>query len=347
MLPLSLLLLGCSDDGDSPQSYDPNVIVFHATDGEVTRAEVNMNNLTEFRVWGWANYDRPANEDSLGVYKNNAMIFDNQKVEKQNGAWTYSPPVYWWAGHIHRFLAVATSKNSGSGLTHNPSAIFSTWEKADTMSLTLAAPYDEDILYATAEHSMPLTITSTDALPVELSFRHALARLKVVMKSANIESCHVRMDSITFTPKYNVCTFVPNRVATETIIPPDTKYGQPTVQTTYDVKLKLANKTGSATPLTLIRKIPADTLRRYSSDYMYLVPGEVGRIRVSYELWENNPATMLHAETVTYTILGAMLPGHSYQVTVFVPSASTVISLQGDIEKWGDDNDTDREILSI
>lgn len=331
---LTVALCACTAESDEPSGTVSRAIAFRAettdggTRGEIARAE----ELTAFSVWGWAN---DASERST-------QVFAGKRVGRNGDAWEYAPLVYWMPGHTYRFLAFATSEtDDDSGLSVAASTTFTTWPEAATASLTLSPPYDEDIVYAYAEQQSPSLIG--DISPVALTFRHALARLKVQVREAIIANCHVQLSRVTFTPHATSATFVPNRIAYTTITPPPTINGQPVYTTTYDVELAVASTTPATTPFVLCNNHSLP----FFSQSMLLVPGAAGTLRVEYQLWQNNPSLMLKQYDETFLISGDMQAGHSYQATIMLPSAQTVVSLQGTLEPWGDDNDTDREILAI
>lgn len=333
LLPLALLVFACTAEDNFPQRADPRAIAFRSSSDETTRAAAT--DIEKFSVWGWVN-------DTTGQ---SSAVFSNQLVERNGGAWTYQPTAFWWPDCTYHFLALATSKASGSGLSAIAQTGFSTWGQAATVQFALGEPYDEDILYATAERVTPTDMTQV--APVRLSFHHALAQLKLRVRAAEIEGYSVRMRSLAFKPKSRACTFVPELVATERVIPPATMNGEPTIITDYDVKLRVSSSTTANNFFTILSDSASGHLIPYVSDPMFLVPGEAGIVSVTYELWQDVPLALMDERTEEYDLAGMMQAGHSYYASVVLPSKTSVISLQASLNPWGDDNDTDREILSI
>lgn len=332
---LALLALACGE-GDSGTETAPHpTIRFESAE---TRALESVADITAFKVYGWES--TPAGE---------ARIFSGTTVSRGTAdrLWQYQPIQYWKATAQYRFLALATSAAANTGLTAAPAPNFTAWEQAATVSLTLSPPYSEDIVYATAERQTPAFFTAPE--PVRLSFRHALAQLRVRVRAAAIDDCHIRLRSVSFRPASVACTFTPQLLLTETVVPPATMYGQPDTIVSRDIRLTVASTTppDDSFTLTLLPDNPQGHTTPHVSAPMLLVPGEMGTVTVVYELWQNSPESMVYSRTDTYRTTGLMQSGRSYRANIVIPAATTVISLQSDLEPWGDDNDTDREILSI
>lgn len=243
---LAAILCSCSSESDAPYTPDPCAIAFLPS-GD-TRAEITTRqDITAFRVWGWAN-------NATG---GSTPVFLDKSVERAAGAWHYTPQAYWIPRRTYRFLALATSKPAASGLTVTAPRTFTTWPQAQTATLTLTPPYDEDLLYAHAVRQTPDTLVTMP--PVPLTFRHALARLKVRVREATIDNCHVLLRRVTFTPRNAAATFTPALVAHTTTIPPLTIDGEPTTSTTYDVELTLVSTLPCTTPYTLFSNDDPDS----------------------------------------------------------------------------------------
>lgn len=340
LLALPMVVAGCSADDGPAAPSDGSAIAFRA--GDASRGIDNSSDMNVFSVWGWAT------DDAARCTR----IFNEQRVERSGNRWTYTPKVYWMPNRAYRFLAVASNKAADSGLTHSAATDFSSWDEAHTMSFTAAAPFDEDILYATDERRTDSVINSRQDI-VTFSFRHLLTRLKLEVRSSQIDSCHIRLRSVTFKPKNRACAFNLAVVTTEHEIPPTSPKGQPTYYTTSDVQTRVTSTTPAAEADTcaLLSYDPATptgyAMPQDNLPYLYLVPGIPGTFTVRYELWQNEPATLIQSFTDEFHATQPLLGGRSYKATLRLPSSTSVISFEAILEPWGDDNDTDREILSI
>lgn len=338
LISLSFLVMACSSEDDSPDLYNGGAITFRASGATASRAGIDsQRDMDRFNVWGWATDDA----DTC------TMVFDNQTVLFRNNDWVYTPIVYWMPNRAYRFLALASNKPVASGLSAHASVSFTSWPRAATMSFALPDSCGEDLLYATQECATGRLINTSEP-PVSFSFRHMLARLKLQIKAARIEGYTIRLRSLTFKPACDSCTFNPVRVATEHEIPPVAPGGQPQYHTTYDVQLQLASTSTSPRPaFTMLNDNSTGHPTPYVSDYLYLIPGGAGTFMVTYELWKNQPSVRIRSFTDELRATQPLLAGHSYQAMIVLPSATSVVSLSATLEPWGDDNDTDREILSI
>lgn len=339
LLPLALLAFACTAEDDFPKRTAPREIAFRSSSAEATRAAAT--DIGKFSLWGWAN-------DATG---GSTMVFSDQMVERRNGVWTYQPVAFWWPEYTYRFIALATSKTSGSGFSSIAQTSFSTWEHSFAVPLSLAEPYDEDILYATGYRATSDDITKES--PVSLSFDHALSQLKLRVRAAaivnesNVQTHSVRLRSLAFKPKSSSCTFVPELIVTETEVPPATMNDEPTIITDYDVKFRVSSTTPAANFLTILSDDALGHALPYTSAPMFLVPGAAGTVSVTYELWQDTPRVSLGDRTEEYALTGLMQPGRSYYASIVLPSPTSVVTVQASMEPWGDDNDTDREILYI
>lgn len=336
LLPVLLLAAACSNEDDAPRAQDACAIDFQPVGEDGTRAAIEgQSDITLFNVWGWAT-------DSVGTC---TRIFNCQPVTFNDGRYTYSPKVYWLPYRTYNFLALVTSNPSAESLQTTASDIFTAWENSASVDFTLNAPYDEDILYATATENTDAQINYARRVP--LSFRHMLSRLQVHVRSLGLDGCHVRLRSISFRPTYSACIFAPVLITTTEEIPPTTPYGRPTDVTSTDVQMQITSTTAATNAYTLLSDNTSGHQMPLDFDYLYLIPGAAGTFTVTYELWQNEPALRLKTYNDEFQATLPLLGGHSYQSTIYLPSPAVVVSMQTTLEPWGEDNDTDREILSI
>lgn len=351
MIFAALLVASCSNDEPAPSGAGA---IRFAAGAAASRDGAGGNNVdfTSFILYGWQMRPTDQSPDSQ---EHNVLLFNAQAVNSQQGQWVYSPLQYWFKGYDYHFEAFAhlfaeTLTNPQSGLTINPPAQY-----RDELTVQFDASrsqYAEDLMHASTDRS---TTTGIELDAVDFRFTHALARLKLCVKPAQIAGYHLRLGSLTFTPACKSASFLSAPVFTTTTIPPTRRGGEPITITTSQVEIHVVENTKISTDvpsLTLVQNTPAVTVAQlYTSRYLYLIPGAVGTITVNYEIWDDGqgdaPAGLIRSDTNTYTVNGSMLAGHSYQATIYIPSSSQVISIEGALDPWGADNPTDREILSI
>lgn len=332
---LALLLTACAAEDDSLPPSPLGNIAFRAEGVEAaSRAAIDgVAELQGFTVCGWAN-----------AQGGSTLVFDNRPVTRNGTSWTYSPIENWQPSHSYHFLALATSEAEGdASLTVTPAAAFTSWGSAASAQLQLAPPYAYDVLYATAERETPGFIANPE--PVQLTFRHALSRLVINIRATRIDDHSVRLTGLSFKPANSAATLATTVHTTTTMIPPATKYGQPTYVYDHDTRFEVTSATPCTTPYTLLaaQSMPLTMTQAYETLPMLLIPGE---ITVDYDLLRDDGTLVRHSSDVLQAA-GRMLPGHSYRASIILPSPTQVITLQGTLTPWGGDDDNDREIISI
>ena len=117
------------------------------------------NAITAFDVWAFMD-------------KTDGTVFEDQNVEKKNGAWTYSPLQYWTPGHTYYFGALAPMNSENWDLDTANASEFG----AGVVSFTNVKG-TEDLLYAAT------SVTTSDDInyqpeSVKLTFNHLLSKVK-------------------------------------------------------------------------------------------------------------------------------------------------------------------------
>lgn len=172
---ISLMMISCTSTIFDESNTIEKVPINFSVPQIVTRAAVNnVNDLSDFRVWGW----RRVSIDATEYFS----VFDGEKVTKDSG-WNYEGGVrYWNKGEFYNFYAVhpvleEVSVDKVGNITINNFNCSQMGERAiDLMTA------DKTGIYYNGEGSGI----------VDLSFRHLLAKVSIVGHSeggdANIES---------------------------------------------------------------------------------------------------------------------------------------------------------------
>lgn len=338
LLPVLGVLAACTSQDEPGEEKEGIAIAFDVSDTGRSRAGIErVGDMESFHVWGW----------STDQYNSCTKVFNSQPVQRHGYQWLYAPTIYWMPNRDYQFLALASNKGGDSGLGASTAATFTTWEDAATIGLRLKAPYDEDLLYAVAEQATSEGVRNPP--PVELRFRHLLARLRLEIRQAISPGKTVRLRSLTFRPRCDSCTFTPGVRYTEIVIPPLRRGEEEQVYTSSEVIMNAsAPTTATAATYAMLADDPKGyDIGAYTPEYLYLAPGAAGTFVVSYELWQNRPAVLLRSYTDELCTMQALEGGKSYYTTILLPSATRVVNLEATLESWGEDNDTDREIISI
>ena len=157
---LTFCLASCSSEKDDPvATAADNVIRFTAASPQSQQraaADITTSNLNQFFVYGY-------------LASNGSLYMSDVEVNKTGtNLWEYSPVKYWPTGDAINFYAYAPAKMLPPGLT-----------PLDPIPFTNAGM--TDFIYAVAPNkSQP---TSGSDAQVKFNFRHALAKVTVMLSS--------------------------------------------------------------------------------------------------------------------------------------------------------------------
>lgn len=155
---MGLALTACNSD-ETVEMAKGNAIGFKTFVNNSTRVATDetTTDLKSFKVWGLMN-----NGTQTG------KPFVAQEVKKENGTWSYTPPVYWEKDYAYSFVALAP--NDAYNFTA-PTEI-NKWG-----SLTFEnGKGEKDLIYATAKQETVAANVCPKA--VDLTFNHMLARVR-------------------------------------------------------------------------------------------------------------------------------------------------------------------------
>lgn len=165
LMSIPLLVSACSDDdtGDTAP-VNQGEIRFTALTNSLSRAdEITTNTLTSFKVF---------------AYTDNKIYMDNVEVTKNSSdnTWTYSPVMYWPSTPVNFFAYSPDDWNNGISDADSP--------------VTYTNDGNSDLVYA-----VNMNETRSES-PVSMSFHHAFASVKVLLKSTT-ENISVNVTGIT------------------------------------------------------------------------------------------------------------------------------------------------------
>lgn len=151
---MAALLASCANQ-ETVEVAQSNAIGFNAYVGKATKADVTKDNLESFDVYGY--------------YGEGTVVFDGVGVSKSGSSWAISGETkYWVPGQVYNFAAVA------------PSVTTATFD-ADGLVLTGYESTGTDDLIVAVTSSITAQSTGNDA--VELNFKHALAKVNLVLNN--------------------------------------------------------------------------------------------------------------------------------------------------------------------
>lgn len=173
---MGLALTACNSD-ETVEVAKGNAIGFKTFVNNSTRAanDVNTENLDAFKVWGLMNKGNQT-----------GTPFIAKEVTKANGAWSYTPPVYWENGYAYSFVALAPN----DAYTFTAPTVINTWG-----SLTFENGAGEtDLIYATHKQA---TVTGDGCpAPVNLTFNHMLSRVRFQFENGMLDDSELTVSNV-------------------------------------------------------------------------------------------------------------------------------------------------------
>ena len=179
---MGLALTACNSD-ETVEMAKGNAIGFKTFVNNSTRAanDVTTDNLGAFKVWGLMNKGEQTGKP-----------FVAKDVTKENGAWSYNPPVYWEKGYAYSFVALAPN----NAYTFTAPTVINTWG-----SLTFNNGNGEtDLIYAAAKQE---TVPANGCpAPVDLTFNHMLSRVRFQFENGMLDGSVLTVSNVKINDAY-------------------------------------------------------------------------------------------------------------------------------------------------
>lgn len=179
---MGLALTACNSD-ETVEMAKGNAIGFKTFVNNSTRAanDATTTNLESFKVWGLMNKG-----DKTGT------PFVAKEVTKENGTWSYTPPVYWEKDYAYSFVALAPNE----AYTFTAPTAINTWG-----SLTFDnGDGDTDLIYATAKQE---TVPANGCpAPVSLTFNHMLSRVRFQFENGMLDGSKLTVSDVKINDAY-------------------------------------------------------------------------------------------------------------------------------------------------
>lgn len=162
-----------SDDGAAADPVNPQAIRFNAVSNRISRGIVTTTaNIQEFCVT---------------AFTGNKMLMDNVHVTREGSEWTYSPSAYWPETPVN-FFALSPDISDAP--------VFEGGSSGTANLRGYKNPGNIDLLYAVNMGEIQ------SGAPVNINFRHALAKVNVFLSSSN-SAFIVKINKVVIG---NVCT---------------------------------------------------------------------------------------------------------------------------------------------
>lgn len=184
----SIALVSCSQD-ETVATMDrvaiefDKVFVENSTSSRAAE-DITLDKLNNFSVYG-----------SVVKGDQEGNIFDEQKVEKTAGGYTYSPAQYWIPGAIYHFTAIAPHEGHWTYTCKPGTESTYGTKQAQYGTITFQngeAAAEQDLLWAYQTATTGATITENpDA--VSFSFQHMLSRAKFTFINGFAEGSNISL----------------------------------------------------------------------------------------------------------------------------------------------------------
>ena len=185
---MGLALTACNSD-ETVEMAKGNAIGFKTFVNNSTRAatDVTTESLDAFKVWGLMN-----DGNQTGT------PFVAKEVTKENGTWTYTPPVYWEKGYAYSFVALAPN----NAYTFTAPTVINTWG-----SLTFEnGNGKKDLIYAAAKQE---TVAGNGCpAAVNMTFNHMLSRVRFQFENGMADGSVLTVSNVKITDAYTSGTAI-------------------------------------------------------------------------------------------------------------------------------------------
>ena len=179
---MGLALTACNSD-ETVEVAKGNAIGFKTFVNNSTRAanDVTTDGLEAFKVWGLMNKDGQT-----------GTPFDGKDVTKENGTWSYAPPVYWEKGYAYSFVALAPN----NVYTFTAPTAINTWGSLEFNNGT----GETDLIYAAAKQE---TVAANGCpAPVNLTFNHMLSRVRFQFENGMADGSKLTVTDVKINDAY-------------------------------------------------------------------------------------------------------------------------------------------------
>ncbi len=179
---MGLALTACNSD-ETVEMAKGNAIGFKTFVNNSTRAanDATTDGLEAFKVWGLMSKDGQT-----------GTPFVAKDVTKENGTWSYAPPVYWEKGYAYSFVALAPN----DAYTFTAPTAINNWG-----SLTFENGNGEtDLIYAAAKKE---TVEGNGCpAPVDLTFNHMLSRVRFQFENGMADGSKLTVTDVKINDAY-------------------------------------------------------------------------------------------------------------------------------------------------
>lgn len=300
----------CSND-ETVEMPKGNAIGFKTMinkNGSRAAVETTVANLTQFKVWGYAQ---------------GGLIFNGQVVNANNGTCTYTPLQYWEANKAYAFTAIGSDQATCTAVYTVADATEGQEGFGSVEFDNNAAKGAEDLVWA-AKNVAAMTTIDANVPVVDLAFKHALSRVKFTFENGmNSEAYKLTVTDVQIDNAFTKGTMT---------LPAATWVGETPVALGFDnPAAAIANAASEATPYQYI--IPGAQNLTLS----FKITVDVNGVKTVYN--HNNVALTLpdngeYKNGFSYNFKATINPTNIDPENELQP-----IVFSASVDAWGEDND--------
>lgn len=190
VLAVAATMMSCFSSEFTPDTVIKFDAAVKSNSTRATDPAITSSNIDAFDVWAFMN-------------EPSGILFNQQRVTKVNGVWTYSPPAFWNPGRTYYFTALAPVDCPNIEITlANAAAGQISKEGLGSVTFTNVDGSHDLIYAAPTTYTTPATVEEMATMPqVGLNFKHLLSKVRFSFKNMFKNNETLVVSGITMTAK--------------------------------------------------------------------------------------------------------------------------------------------------
>lgn len=190
VLAVAATMMSCFSSEFTPDTAIKFDAAVKSNSTRATDPAITSLNIDKFDVWAFMN-------------EPSGILFNQQRVIKDNGAWTYSPVAFWNPGRTYYFTALAPVDCSNIEITlANAAAGQISKEGLGSVTFTNVDGSHDLIYAAPTTYTTPATVEEMTTMPlVGLNFKHLLSKVRFSFKNMFLNNETLVVSGIKMTAK--------------------------------------------------------------------------------------------------------------------------------------------------
>ena len=190
LLAVAATMMSCFSSEFTPNTAIKFDAAVKSNSTRATDPAITSLNIDAFDVWAFMN-------------EPSGILFNQQRVTKVNGAWTYNPPAFWNPGRTYYFTALAPVDCSNIEITlANKDAGQISKEGLGSVTFTNVDGSHDLIYAAPTTYTTPAIVEELATMPqVGLNFKHLLSKVRFSFKNMFLNNETLVVTDIKMTAK--------------------------------------------------------------------------------------------------------------------------------------------------